>query len=323
LRDWWSGWFLLTALHSGYRTSTRARRSLILGTAVAVAAAVTTLCATVNSADTWRVQDARGWLPVLLLPGIVLVALAFGVVWGLGAGLVASALTVISAVADGGAPFGTANTLNLLGFALVAMFLAAGWCYGIDRVRELPRWLVILSVLVFPIAVLIGLLWIVVTAPPFGGGSESGGATPRGETQAVLVYQQAETDPLAGLDRLPAGAEDYAWAYRVLSEGLERGDVDATDLRTAIDTALDHDWGLRKMTLLLHLDAEAELRLVAGFAAIACGLAPDHGVTLVRAGQATEDLAEHLADIWQEYRSARTREEGRDRAEQTSGDLWS
>jgi hypothetical protein len=123
-----------------------------------------------------------------------------------------------------------------------------------------------------------------------------------------LVYQQAHTDPLARLDRLPADPGDHAWAHRVLSEGLERGEVDASDLRAAIDTALDHHWSLRQMTVLLHLAADTELRLLAGFAAIACGLAPDRGVTLVRAGQATEDLAERLADVWLEYRSAKPRE---------------
>lgn len=145
-RDWWYGTFLLTALHSGYRTSSPVRRLLVLGTASATAAAVSVLCVAVNDAGSWQVRDPRGWLPALFIPEIVLVALTFGIIWGLGAALVASVLTVLGASADGGALFGTANTVNLLGFAVLPMFVAAGWCYGTDRVRRRPRWQLIVSV---------------------------------------------------------------------------------------------------------------------------------------------------------------------------------
>jgi hypothetical protein len=102
---------------------------------------------------------------------------------------------------------------------------------------------------------------------------------------------------LARLDQLPADPKDQAWAYQVLSEQLEQGSVDRIDLGRAIDTALEHDWGLRKMTLLLHLDTATEQRLLGGFAAISCGLEPGPAVTLLQAGSATKELAENLSDL--------------------------
>jgi hypothetical protein len=285
-------------MYSGYRTSSRARKLLILGTASAIACGVSVLCIVVNDAGTWQATQPGGWLPLLFIPAIVLVALAFGIVWGLGAGLTASGLTLLSAIIDGGAPFGTEGTVNLFGFIVVPTFLAAGWCYGTDTVRNRPRWQVVLSVPLFPIAMLVALVWLVSSAPPFGGGSGSGNAQRPYQPEAMLVYDQS---PLARLDQLPADPEDYAWTYQVLRDGLEQGDVDPVDLGRAIDTALDHHWSLRQMTLLLHLTTETQLRLAAGFAAIACGLAPDRGVFLVQAGQATKELAERLADILLEY----------------------
>lgn len=294
-------WLLFTARFAGYRSATPARRWLVLGTAAAVASGVAVFSVVANDPGSWQVRDPRGWLPLLYVPEIALVALAFGVVWGLGAGMAASGLTVATAIADGGAPFGAAPTVNLLGLILPSMLLAAGWCYGTDTVRACPRWLVVLSVPVFPVAVVVALVWLVTSAPPFAR-PDGGGTAVLYPPQAMLVYQQSHGNPLSQLDRLPADPRDLAWADRVLKDGLEQRTVDPADLGSAIDTAAGHGWGLRKMTLLLHLDADTELRLNAGFAAIACGLEPDRGVTLVRAGQATKELAEHLAEILLERR---------------------